>query len=635
MARAPDLLVPELDHRPEIRADVALLRFIACGSVDDGKSTLIGRLLYESNAVYEDQLVALAVDSAKVGTRGGAIDFSLLLDGLAAEREQGITIDVAYRYFSTPTRKFIVADTPGHEQYTRNMITGASTADAAVILVDARRGVLTQTRRHSFLVGLLGVRSVALAVNKLDLVAYSEAAFKAVETAYRAFAASIGLHGVTCIPLSATEGDNVTTPSRRTPWYRGPSLVGWLDSVDVGEEGDLRPLRMPVQWVNRPDAHFRGFSGRIVSGTLQPGRRVRIAPSGKESTIARIVVHEGDLQRAVCGESVTVTLQDEIDVSRGDLICDADHPISVADAVEATVIWMGESEMLPGRPYLMKIGAMTAGIAFTTPKYRIDVNSLERAAAKTLQLNEIGVCNLNIDRTIAFDRYRDNRDTGSFIVIDRFSNETVGAGLLNFPLRRSENLHWQVIDVDKRAHARLMGHKPCILWFTGISGAGKSTIANFVEKKLHAQGRKTVLLDGDNIRHRLNKDLGFSAADRVENIRRIAEVARLMVDAGLIVLVSFISPFRAERRMARAMVDSGEFLEIFVDTPIEVAEARDPKGLYKKARDGRLRNFTGVDSQYEPPAEPDIRIDTMSCTAEEAAGVIVERLRSDGILEPP
>jgi bifunctional enzyme CysN/CysC len=634
MAHASDLIAQNIERYLHSHEHKSLLRFLTCGSVDDGKSTLIGRLLYESKLVFEDHLAALEADSKKVGTQGGDLDFALLLDGLTAEREQGITIDVAYRFFSTDTRKFIVADTPGHEQYTRNMVTGASTADAAVILIDARKGLLPQTRRHSYLVSLLGIRKVALAVNKLDLVDYSKTVFDRTETEYRAFAHAMGLDDIVCIPLSALKGDNVTTPSARTPWYQGPTLMGYLETVEIEDGVQSGPFRMPVQWVNRPNADFRGFSGRVVGGRVFPGDRVRVLPSGRESTVARIVTQDRDLDLAVAGQSITLTLADEIDISRGDMLTAADAPAEVADQFEATIVWMSEDAMLPGRPYLLKIGAKTLGMTIASPKFRVNVNTLEHLAARTLELNEIGVCNLNLDQAIAFDSYKENRDTGGFIVVDRLTNNTIGAGLLHFALRRSHNIHWQAIEVNKRAHAALKGHRPAVVWFTGLSGAGKSTIANLVEKKLHALGRHTYLLDGDNVRHGLNKDLGFTEADRVENIRRVAEVARLMVDAGLIVLVSFISPFRAERRMARELVAAGEFYEVFVDTPISVAEQRDTKGLYKKARSGDLKNFTGIDSPYERPEHPEIRIDTTTMSAESAAEHIVAHLRATGILDP-
>jgi len=635
MAHVSDLIARDIEQYLKVHERKSLLRFITCGSVDDGKSTLIGRLLYESKLLFEDQLAALAADSKKIGTQGGDLDFALLLDGLSAEREQGITIDVAYRLFSTDKRKFIVADTPGHEQYTRNMVTGASTADVAVILVDARKGVVTQTRRHSYLVSLLGIRRVALAINKLDLVGYAKDVVDRIEQEYRAFARQIGLTEVVCIPVSALKGDNVTGPSANTPWYHGPTLMGYLETVAVDDEAQSRPFRMPVQWVNRPNLDFRGFSGRIVGGSIHPGDRVRVLPSGKECTVARIVTKDGDLVQAVAGQSITLTLGDEIDVSRGDMLAAADSPPGIADQFEAVVIWMDEHQMLPGRPYLLKIGAKTVGVTIATPKYKVNVDTLEHLAAKTLHLNEIGVCNLNLDQAVAFDPYAENRDTGGFILIDRLTNSTIGAGLLHFALRRSQNIHWQAIEVDKKAHAALKGQRPCVVWFTGLSGSGKSTIANLVEKKLHALGRHTCLLDGDNVRHGLNKDLGFTEADRVENIRRVAEVARLMVDAGLIVLVSFISPFRAERRFARALVAEGEFCEVFVDTPLDVAEQRDTKGLYKKARRGELKNFTGIDSPYEPAEHAEVRLDTVARAPEDNAELIVDHLRRMGVLDLP
>jgi len=610
----------------------SLLRFITCGSVDDGKSTLIGRLLYESKALLDDQLATLEIDSKRVGTQNGELDFALLVDGLSAEREQGITIDVAYRFFATEKRKFIVADTPGHEQYTRNMVTGASTADLAVILIDARKGVLTQTRRHSYLVSLLGIRRVVLAVNKLDMVGYSREIFDIIDRDYREFAAKLGFEEIVSIPLSALRGDNMTEASANTPWYSGPSLMQHLETVEVGTADASAPLRMPVQWVNRPNHDFRGFSGRLLGGRVRPGDLVRVLPSGKQSKVSRIVTLDGDLLEAVVGQSVTLTLADEIDISRGDVICSAADPAGLADQFEASVIWMSDEAMLPGRPYLVKIGASTLGASLGQPKYVVDVNSLDHLAAKTLHLNEIGVCNLTLDRAVAFDAYTDNRDMGSFIVIDRFSNQTVGAGLLHFALRRSQNIHWQAVEVDKDARARQNGHRPCVLWMTGFSGSGKSTIANIVERKLHALGARTYLLDGDNVRHGLNKDLGFTAADRVENIRRTGEVAKLMVDAGLIVITAFISPFRSERRLARSMVADGEFVEIFVDTPLAVVESRDPKGLYRKARRGELKNFTGIDSPYEVPESAEIHIRTQESNPEDAAGMIVDYLRERGLL---
>ncbi|VVP19159.1 Bifunctional enzyme CysN/CysC [Pseudomonas fluorescens] len=604
-----------------------LLRFITCGSVDDGKSTLIGRLLYESKALFEDQLGQLEADSKKLGTQGDELDFALLVDGLSAEREQGITIDVAYRFFATDKRKFIVADTPGHEQYTRNMVTGASTADLAVILIDARQGLLTQTRRHSYLVSLLGIRKVVVAINKLDLVGFSQAVFERIETEYRAFAAQIGLQDIQCIPLSALRGDNMLEASANTPWYQGPTLLQHLENVPLEQARQVEAaFRLPIQWVNRPNLDFRGYCGNVVAGSVNVGDRIRVLPSGQQSEVTAIFGSAGEQQQALCNQAVTLVLKDDIDISRGDLIALADAPPAVADQFEATLVWMDDEPMLPGRPYLMKIGCRTIGMSCANLKHRVDVNSLEHLAAKTLELNGIGVCNLHLDRPIAFDAYTDNRDTGGFIVIDRLSNRTVGAGMLHFALRRAQNVHWQAIDVNREAHAALKGQSPRVLWFTGLSGAGKSTIANLVERKLHALGRHTYLLDGDNVRHGLNRDLGFTEADRVENIRRVSEVARLMLDAGLITLVSFISPFRAERDMARSLAGDGNFLEIFIDAPLALAEQRDPKGLYLKARRGELKNFTGIDSPYEPPVAPDIHIDTQHESAEAAAERIVQAL---------
>ena len=604
-----------------------LLRFITCGSVDDGKSTLIGRMLYESNMLFDDQLTQLEADSKKVGTQGGDLDFALLVDGLSAEREQGITIDVAYRFFATARRKFIVADTPGHEQFTRNMITGASTADLAVILIDARKGVLTQTRRHSHLVALIGIRRVVLAINKMDLVDYDRAAFERIDADYRAFAAELGLQEIVSIPMSALRGDNVIASSPRMPWYAGPPLMQHLDTLPLVERVTRdEPFRLPVQWVNRPHLNFRGYAGSIASGEVRVGERVRVLPSGKESRIASVITPAGEAHVARAGEAVTLTLADEIDISRGDMIAHADAPPEVADQFEATLVWMHDEPLLPGRPYLVKLGTQTVGATCATPKYKIDVNTREHLAARTLALNEIGVCNLSFDRPVAFDPYDQNRHTGGFIVIDRFTNDTVGAGMLHFALRRAHNVHWQAVDVDRDARAAQKAQTPRIVWLTGLSGAGKSTIANLVEQRLHALGKHTYLLDGDNVRHGLNRDLGFTEADRVENIRRVAEVARLMLDAGLITLVSFISPFRAERDMARALAGPDEFVEVFVDTPLAVAEERDPKGLYKKARKGELKHFTGIDSPYEPPAQPELRIDTVAESPEAAADRIVAYL---------
>jgi bifunctional enzyme CysN/CysC len=628
-----DAGAPSLEQYLKSLEHKSLLRFITCGSVDDGKSTLIGRLLYESKMIFEDQLAALEADSKRLGTQGGAIDFALLVDGLAAEREQGITIDVAYRYFSTDRRKFIVADTPGHEQYTRNMVTGASTADAAIILIDARSGVLTQTRRHSYLVSLIGIRHVALAINKMDLVDYRQDVFDRIVADYREFADKIGLRSVTSIPISALKGDGISDPSPAMPWSRGPTLMQWLETVEVEDVRQAQPFRLAVQWVNRPNPDFRGFAGMVSSGTIRPGDRLRVLPAGKESQVARIVTQGGDLAEAVAGQSVTLTLADEIDISRGDVLSDTSDPPGVADQFETTLIWMAEEPMLPGRPYWLKLGTQLVSATITDLKYVVNVNTLEHVAAKTLELNGIGVCNVNVGQPMAFDPYAKNQDTGGFILIDRMSNATVGAGLIHFALRRSQNIHWQSVDINKTARAVLKGQKGCILWFTGLSGAGKSTIANLVERRLHAGGRHTYLLDGDNVRHGLNKDLGFTDADRVENIRRVAEVARLMVDAGLIVLASFISPFRSERRMARELVESGEFIEVFVDVPLMLAERRDPKGLYKKARRGEIKHFTGIDSPYEVPEHAEITIDTSALAADKAADVIVQWLVKNGIVE--
>ena len=633
MAHVSDLIATDIEQYLRQHEKKSLLCFIICGSVDDGKNTLIDRLLYESKMLFEDQLAAVEADSKKFGTQGDQIDFALLVDGLAAEREQGITIDVAYRFFSTDKRKFIVADTPGHEQYTRNMVTGASTADVAILMVDARRGILTQTRRHSYLVSLLGIRHIVVAINKMDLVDYSEKVFRDIREDYTAFAAQIGLEDVSFIPLSAFRGDNIIEPSSAMPWYHGSTLMAYLETVEIDDARMQRaPFRLPVQWVNRPNLDFRGFAGQVASGVIRPGDRIRVQPSGRESTVARIVTHGGDLAQAVSGQSVTLTLADEIDISRGDVISTVEAPAEVADQFETTLVWMHDEPMLPGRPYLLKIGAKTVAATITDIKYQVNVNTLEHVAAKKLELNAIGVCNISLDRPIAFDAYRDNRDTGGFILVDRLSNNTVGAGLLHFALRRAHNIHLQHVDVDKVARATQKHQKSCVLWFTGLSGAGKSSIANLVEKKLHALGHHTYLLDGDNVRHGLNKDLGFTDADRVENIRRVAEVAKLMVDAGLIVLTAFISPFKSERRMARSLMGDDEFIEIFVDTPLEIAEQRDVKGLYKKARRGELKNFTGIDSPYEAPENPELRLTTPQLSLDAAADAVIATLRLRGVI---
>ena len=625
--RTDALIAQDIDAYLVRHQHKSLLRFITCGSVDDGKSTLIGRLLYDSKMIFEDQLAALESDSRKVGTQGQEIDFALLVDGLAAEREQGITIDVAYRFFSTEKRKFIVADTPGHEQYTRNMVTGASTADLAIILIDARKGVLTQTRRHSYLAHLLGIRNLVLAVNKMDLVGYDRAKYEAIVEEYRVFARSIGIEAFTPLPISGFKGDNVTTPSTRMPWYTGPTLMAHLETVELDATRDqARPFRLPVQWVNRPNLDFRGFSGLVASGSIKPGDAIRVLPSGKTSTVTRIVTLDGDLAMAVAGQSVTLCLADEIDCSRGDVITPAESPVQAADQFEATLVWMADEALIPGRPYWLKLGTQTVTATIHAPEYQINVNTLEHLAAKTLELNAIGVVKVTTDRALPFEAYADNRTLGGFILIDKFSNATVAAGMLHFSLRRAQNVHWQALDITREVRAGLKHQKPAVLWFTGLSGAGKSTIANLVEKKLVHQGRHTFLLDGDNVRHGLNKDLGFTQADRIENIRRVGEVAKLMTDAGLMVVTAFISPFRAEREMVRGMIAPGEFWEIHIDAPLAEAERRDVKGLYKKARSGELKNFTGIDSPYEPPQTPEIRIDTTTMTAEQAADLIVNRV---------
>ena len=632
------LIADDIDAYLDVHQHKTMLRFITCGSVDDGKSTLIGRLLYDSKMIFEDQLAALEADSKKLGTQGQEIDFALLVDGLAAEREQGITIDVAYRFFATEKRKFIVADTPGHEQYTRNMVTGASTADLAVILIDARKGVLTQTRRHSYLAHLIGIRHLVLAVNKMDLVDYSQSRFDEIVADYSAFAKEIGIAAFTPMPISGFKGDNITAPSGNTPWYTGPSLIQHLETVEVDATLDQsKPLRMPVQWVNRPNLDFRGFAGLIASGSVKPGDAVRVLPSGKTSTIARIVTMpsdgfagetagNGDLDGAVAGQSVTLTFADEIDCSRGDVIAAADAPPQVADQFEATFVWMADEPMVPGRAYWLKLATQTVSATVQSPKYTVNVNTMEHMAAKTLDLNAIGVAELATDKPIVFEAYAQSRTLGGFILVDKITNATVAAGMLHFSLRRAQNVHWQAIDLTREEHAGMKNQKPAVLWFTGLSGSGKSTIANAVEKRLNLINRHTFLLDGDNVRHGLNKDLGFTETDRIENIRRVGEVAKLMTDAGLIVLTAFISPFRAEREMVRKMLPEGEFIEIYVDTPLSVAEARDVKGLYKKARAGALKNFTGIDSPYEAPDQPEIRVNTTEMTVDEAAEHIIRRI---------
>ena len=622
------LIAEDIDTYLATHQHKTMLRFITCGSVDDGKSTLIGRLLYDSKMIFEDQLATLESDSKKDGTQGEEIDFALLVDGLAAEREQGITIDVAYRFFNTEKRKFIVADCPGHEQYTRNMVTGASTADLAVILVDARKGVLVQTRRHSYLCHLIGIKNIVLAVNKMDLVDYDQETFDKIVADYTEFAKSIGIENFTALPISGFKGDNITlAPSENTPWYKGPSLIDHLEQVEVRSAIDAeKPFRLPVQWVNRPNLDFRGFAGQIATGVIKPGDAVRVLPSGKTSTVKAVVTMDGDLDEAVAGQSVNLTFEDEIDCSRGNVIATADQPPQVADQFEATIVWMDDDALVPGRAYFLKLGSQTVSATVAEPKYEVNVNTMEHLAAKTLELNAIGVAEVTTDKPIVFEPYADNRTLGGFVLIDKITNATVAAGMLHFSLRRSQNVHWQATDITREDHAFLKNQTPRILWFTGLSGSGKSTIANEVEKTLALMNRHTFLLDGDNVRHGLNKDLGFTESDRIENIRRIGEVAKLMADAGLIVLTAFISPFRAERQMVREMLPEGEFIEIFVDTPLAVAEERDVKGLYKKAREGQLKNFTGIDSPYEAPDDPEITVNTVEMTPQEAAEYIIRQI---------
>ncbi|WP_417822696.1 sulfate adenylyltransferase subunit CysN [Thalassospira lucentensis] len=632
MAHQSDLIADDILGYLKSQEEKSLLRFITCGSVDDGKSTLIGRLLWDSKMIFEDQLAALESDSRKVGTQGGEIDFALLLDGLQAEREQGITIDVAYRFFSTDKRKFIVADTPGHEQYTRNMATGASTADVAVILIDARKGILTQTRRHSFITSLLGIKHVVLAVNKMDLVDYDQAKFDAIVAEYQEFSKDLGYQSITAIPLSALRGDNMIEASPNTPWYSGPTLLAHLETVQVEQDAIEKPFRLPVQWVNRPNLDFRGFSGTVASGMIKPGDEIIVTASGQTSTVKDIVTFDGNLDVAIAGQAVTLTLADEIDISRGDVLAQADTKPDFADQFEARIIWMHDDHLLPGRPYLIKMGAQVTNAQISDLKYKVNVNTLEHVAGKTLELNEVGIANISTDKALAFDPYDDNRHSGRFIIIDRFTNATVGAGMVNHSLRRATNIKWQEMDINKGARAYQKGQKSAVLWFTGLSGAGKSTVANMVEKKLHAMGKHTYTLDGDNVRHGLNKDLGFTDADRVENIRRVGETAKLFVDAGVITLVSFISPFKSERQLARSLVEKDEFIEVFIDTPLEVCEQRDVKGLYKKARAGEIANFTGIDSPYEKPENAEIVVSTADQSAEQAAEIIVAKLEEFGVL---
>ena len=625
MAHVSELISTDIDSYLKSHEEKSLLRFITCGSVDDGKSTLIGRMLYESQMLFDDQLSALKSDSKKIGTQGEEIDFALLVDGLAAEREQGITIDVAYRFFSTDKRKYIVADTPGHEEYTRNMATGASTADVAIILIDAKQGVLTQTRRHSFIVSMVGVKKVLLAVNKLDLVDYSEEVYRQIVSDYSDFAKNaLDIESITAVPISALLGDNVVEKSEKTPWYNGETIMQYLENIEVRNQRKQSSFRMPVQWVNRPNSNFRGFSGLIASGETKIGDKIRLHPGGKESSVESIVTWEGELQQASAGQSVTITLNDEIDVSRGDTIATSTDPCGESDQFQSRILWMSDSAMIPGRQYIFKSNTQTAILTLGKLKHRIEVNTLDRLPAKTLELNEIGVCNISLDKRIAFDSYDDNQTMGGFIVIDRLSNNTVGMGLIDFALHRSENIHWQKMDVSKESRAKQKSQVPKIIWFTGLSGSGKSSIANILEKKLQGLGKHTITLDGDNMRHGLNRDLGFTAADRVENIRRVGEVAKLMVNSGLICITSFISPFESERKMARSLVIENEFIEVFIDTPLSVCEERDVKGLYAKARSGQIPNFTGISSPYESPQNPEITIDTTKLSPEDAANQILD-----------
>ncbi|NHK28898.1 sulfate adenylyltransferase subunit CysN [Parvularcula flava] len=632
MSHQDNLIAEDILAYLEAQRNKSYLRCLTCGSVDDGKSTLIGRLLFDSKMIYEDQLSALENDSKKSGTQGEKIDLALLVDGLAAEREQGITIDVAYRFFSTDKRKFIIADTPGHIQYTRNMATGASTADLAIILIDARRGVLDQTRRHSYIASLLGIRNIVVAVNKMDLVEFSQHKFNEIEEEYRGFAEKLDFKEIVCIPMSALDGDNVMNRSERCKWYKGKSLMEHLETVDISQEVTQTSFRMPVQWVNRPNLDFRGYSGTIAAGQVKPGDEIIVIPSGKRSVVDKIVIRDGDLYQAEVNESVTITLRDEIDISRGDIICSTDDPAEQSDQFQANIIWMDEEAMFPGRQYIMKINNQTVPATVTDLKYKVNVNNFAHEAGKSLALNEVGVCNLSLGKPIPFDSYKKNRHTGAFILIDRQTNATIGAGMLDYSLRRAANVVWQDLEVGKVERANLKHQKPAVLWFTGLSGSGKSTIAGLLEKKLFDIGRHTYVLDGDNVRHGLNKDLGFTDADRVENIRRVAETSRLMVEAGLMVMVSFISPFRSERQMARNLMEDGEFIEVFVNTPLDVAEQRDVKGLYKKAREGKIKNFTGIDSPYEAPENPDIVVDTVDKTPEKAVEQILAYLEENGYL---
>ena len=632
-ADSKQLIENDIEQYLKTHENKNVLRCVVCGSVDDGKSTLMGRLLYESKVLSDDQLDMLEAESKKWGTQGHELDFALLTDGLSAEREQGNTIDVAHRFFSTDKRTFIIADAPGLEQYTRNMFSGASTADVAIVLVDARQGIQTQTRRHSYLASLLGIKHVVLVANKMDLKNYEAQVFNTVSDEYCEFANKLNFESITAIPVSATCGDNIIEKSNNMSWYHGTTLLSYLETVNVDKDRlQKSPFRMPVQWVNRPNSQFRGFAGTLASGIVKPGDAIRVQPSGKTSTIKHIVTLDGELDTAIAGQSITLTLNDDIDIERGEVISTSEQPAASADQFETSIVWMSEEPLLPSRAYQLKIGAKTVTATVTTIKHQVNVNTLEHIAATQLELNAIAVCNISVDQTIAYDAYNDNRDMGAFILIDPVTNTTVGAGMVHFALRRSDNIHMQAVDVDKQIRSDLKKQKACVVWFTGLSGSGKSTVANIVEKKLTAMGQHTYLLDGDNVRHGLNKDLGFTDADRVENIRRIGEVAGLMVDSGLIVLTAFISPFRSERAVARGIVADDEFLEVFMDTPLSLAEQRDPKGLYKKARRGELKNFTGIDSPYESPESPEISVNTAQMSAEEAADIVIAELNLKGVL---
>ncbi|WP_062259957.1 sulfate adenylyltransferase subunit CysN [Endozoicomonas arenosclerae] len=632
MAHVSDLIATDIDAYLAEQESKSFMRLITCGSVDDGKSTLIGRLLYDAKMIFDDQLTALEADSKRVGTTGDQIDLALLVDGLAAEREQGITIDVAYRFFSTDKRKFIIADTPGHEQYTRNMATGASTAELAIILIDARKGVLTQTKRHSYIVSLLGIRHVVLAINKMDLVDYSQERFEQISQEYMTFARELGFADITAIPISALEGKNILEPSPVMPWYSGPSLMKHLETIDVAQEQTRKDFRMPVQWVNRPDLDFRGFSGTIAAGQVSVGDELVALPGGRTSKVKSIVTFDGELDTAICEQAITLTLEDEIDISRGDTLATSKARPEVSSSLAADILWMDEHEMVLHRPYLIRLENNTIPGNLSRINYKVNINNLEQESAEVLTLNEVARCELSLTEDIAFDPYDDTRSTGCFVIIDRITNKTVGCGMLRHSLDNATNVHWHALDLDKASRAKAKEQKPAVLWFTGLSGSGKSTIANLVEKKLFARGNHTYTLDGDNVRHGLNKDLGFTAEDRIENIRRISEVANLMSDAGLITLSCFISPFREDREQARQLCGSNSFIEIFIDTPFEECEKRDPKGLYKKARKGQIKHFTGLDSPYEAPENPDIHIKTTEKSPEKIAGEIVDFLDREGFL---